>query len=69
MGQDILKICLEHPSKITSPNKQQEEIWTELHPNSQILSQINVYTFKVGYAIEMNNLLWYGSWFIDTNLR
>ena len=27
------------------------------------------FIFKGGYDIEMNNLPWYGSCFIDTNLR
>ena len=26
------------------------------------------FTFKEGYDIDMNNLHWYGSWFIDTNI-
>ena len=28
-----------------------------------------LFTIKGGYAIEMDILHWYGSWFIDTNLR
>ena len=27
-----------------------------------------LFTFKGGYDIDMNNLHWYGSWFIGTNL-
>ena len=37
MYQDTLKDCLEHPQKITLPNKQQDAVWRKLHPYSQIL--------------------------------
>ena len=28
-----------------------------------------LFTFQEGYDIDVNNLHWYGSWFIDANLR
>ena len=55
--------------KILCPTKIRKQFGENYAQIPQMIVYKFLFTFKGGYAIEMNTLHWYGSWFIDKNLR
>ena len=61
MEQEPPESCCEHPPKLLHPSISRKQF-----PNTAYKC---LFTFKRGYDIDMNNLHWYKSWFIEANLR
>ena len=60
--QHTLKGHCEYTPQNTSSNKQQEAVWREITiPTFPNIVYKSLFTFKGGYAIEMDTLHWFGS--------